>query len=259
MRRLIAGGRALEAAWHGRGAADAPTLVFLHDGLGCVALWRDFPARLAGAVGCGALVFSRAGYGASDPVPLPRPLTFMHDEGRTVLGDVLDAAGVRDAILVGHSDGGSIALVHAAQDGGRRVRGLVLEAPHVFCEDLTVRSIAAAVEEYRRGDLRQRLARHHGANVDVAFLGWSGAWLDPGFRDWTIEEFLPRVTMPVLVIQGADDAYGTLAQVDAIEAGCRGPVQRVVLPGCGHTPHRERQEATLEAMVRFLRGRRLVG
>jgi pimeloyl-ACP methyl ester carboxylesterase len=252
MPHLIAGGRRLEFAWHGPAPEDAPTLVFLHDGLGCVALWRDFPTRLASALGCGALVFSRAGYGLSDPAPLPRPLRFMHDEGQDGLGEVLDAAGVREAVLVGHSDGGSIALVHAASAGGPRVRALALEAPHVFCEELTVRSIAAAAEEYRRGDLRERLARYHGANVDVAFLGWSGAWLDPAFRQWTIEAFLPRVAVPVLVIQGEGDEYGTLRQVEAIERQSGGTVQSVVLADCGHTPHRDQAERTLGAIARFL-------
>jgi pimeloyl-ACP methyl ester carboxylesterase len=216
-------------------------------------MWRDFPARLAEATGLGALVYSRAGYGRSDPVPLPRPLRFMHDEALVVLPEVLEAAGIRDAILVGHSDGGSIALIHAGSGQATRVCALVLEAPHVFCEEISVRSIAAAGEKYRQGDLRRALERHHGANVDVAFWGWNRAWLDPGFRAWNIEEYLPGVGVPVLVIQGDRDEYGTLKQLDAIAAGCRGPVERLVLPDCGHSPHREQPEATLAAIVSFLR------
>jgi pimeloyl-ACP methyl ester carboxylesterase len=219
-----------------------------------VSLWRDFPARLAGATGLRTLVFSRAGYGASDAEPLPWPVSFMHRQGLEVLGAVLDAAGIDDAILVGHSDGASIALVHAGgADPRGRVRALVLLAPHVLCEDLTIRSIEAAREAYERGDLRVRLERHHGANVDNAFRGWNGAWLDPGFRAWTIEEYLPRVRVPVLVIQGEDDAYGTRRQVDAIAAGCPGPVETLLLPGCGHSPHRDRPEETLRAIAAFVR------
>jgi pimeloyl-ACP methyl ester carboxylesterase len=251
---LVGGGRRLEAAWHGPAPDEAPTLVFLHEGLGCVSLWRDFPARLARATGCGALVYSRAGYGASDPVPLPRPLGFMHDEA-SVLPEVLDAASVRDAILVGHSDGASIALVHAGRDRPDRVRALVLAAPHVFCEDVTVRSIEDAAVRYKDGDLRRALERHHGANVDVAFWGWNRAWLDPGFRAWNLEEFLPGIAVPVLLVQGRQDEYGTLGQLDAIEAGCRAPVTRIVLDDCGHAPHRDQPEHTLDAMASFVRSR----
>ncbi|MET0395853.1 MAG: alpha/beta hydrolase [Longimicrobiaceae bacterium] len=249
---LEAGGHRLEYAWHGPPPDAAPTLVFLHEGLGCVSLWRGFPERLAEATGCGALVYSRAGYGRSDPVPLPRPVRFMHDEGLRVLPEVLDAAGVRDAVLVGHSDGASIALVHAGSGTADRVRALVLEAPHVFVEDVSVRSIAAIGEAYRHGGLRDRLARHHGANVDCAFHGWNGVWLDPEFRAWSIEEFLPRVSVPILVVQGEADEYGTLAQVEAVRGGAAGPVEAVVLPGVGHSPHRDAPEATLAAMARFV-------
>jgi pimeloyl-ACP methyl ester carboxylesterase len=253
---LLAGGRRLEYQWHGPGPEAAPTLVFLHEGLGCISLWRDFPARLAAATGLGALVYSRAGYGGSDPVPLPRPLRFMHDEALLVLPEVLHAVGVREPILTGHSDGGSIALIHAGGVPGAKVRALVLEAPHAFVEDLSVRSITLAAEKYQQGDLRRALERHHGANVDMAFWGWNRAWLDPGFRSWNIEEYLPGVRCPVLVIQGEDDEYGTLAQIDAVEAGCLGPVRRHVLAGCGHSPHREQPDATLLAMADFVRGLR---
>ncbi|HKE13433.1 MAG TPA: alpha/beta hydrolase [Kofleriaceae bacterium] len=251
---LVAGGHRLEAAWHGPAPADAPTLVFLHHGIGCVATWRDFPAELARATGCGALVYSRAGYGGSDPVALPRPLDYMQQEGRAVLGQVLDAAGVERCVLVGHSDGGSIALLHAATPSAEpRVRGLVLEAPHVFVEDCSVSAIERARREYEAGDLRARLERHHGPNVDVAFRGWNRAWLDPGFRAWNIEDCLPRVAVPVLLIQGVDDPYGTLAQIEAIERQVAGPALRRVLEACAHTPHREQPEATLAAMTDFIR------
>jgi pimeloyl-ACP methyl ester carboxylesterase len=251
---LVVAGHRLEVAWHGPPPDAAPTLVFLHEGLGSVSGWRDFPALASAATGMGAFVYSRLGYGKSDPVSLPRPLTYMQDEARLVLPDVLDAAGIRSCVLFGHSDGGSIALVFAASGlpQAARVTKLVLEAPHVFVEDVSVRSIAAARESYQAGPLRERLARHHGTNVDAAFRGWNDAWLDPGFRAWNIEEHLPRVRIPSLVIQGEDDPYGTLAQVDAIERGAAGPVTRLVLPACGHTPHRDRPEDVLSALRSFL-------
>jgi pimeloyl-ACP methyl ester carboxylesterase len=178
----------------------------------------------------------------------------MHEEGFTGLPEVLDAAGVRTAWLVGHSDGGSIALLHASTPRALpRVRGLLLEAPHVFCEEVTVRAIAQARLEYLNGDLRARLARYHGPNVECAFWGWNRAWLDPGFRAWNIEDCLPSVTVPVLVIQGTDDPYGTLLQVDAIERGCSGGVRRCVFDRCGHSPHRDRPGETLREMASFLR------
>jgi pimeloyl-ACP methyl ester carboxylesterase len=255
---LTAGGRRLEYVWHGPGPASAPTLVFLHEGLGCVTRWREFPELLAAATGCGALVYSRAGYGGSDRHPPPWGTDFLHREAR-VLSAVLAVAGVRDAILVGHSDGGSIALIHAGAAESTAgagteatLHGLVLLAPHVFCEDVTIASIRAAVEAYRHDDLRERLEKHHGANVDDAFFGWSGAWLDPAFREWSIEDRLPGVRVPVLVIQGTDDPYGTLRQVDAIEAGCRGGVRRLVLAECGHAPHRDQPDATLQAAADFV-------
>jgi len=253
MPELIAGGRRLEYVWHGPGPAEAPTLVFLHEGLGSVSLWRDFPRRLAEATGCGALVYSRAGYGRSEPAPPPWSVRFMHEEA-VVLEEVLDRASVREAVPVGHSDGGSIAIIHAGSETRGRVRALVLLAPHVFVEDLSLRSIAAAAEAFRHHELRRALERHHGDNVDGAFWGWNGVWLDPAFRSWNIEEFLPRILKPVLVIQGEDDPYGTLRQVDAIASGCAGSVERLVLADCGHAPHRDQPERTLEAAAAFLLG-----
>jgi pimeloyl-ACP methyl ester carboxylesterase len=245
---MIAAGHRLESVWIGPGPDEAPTLVFLHEGLGCVSMWRDFPARVADATRCGALVYSRWGYGASDAVTLPRPLRYMHDEAAT-LEEIVVAQKIRDAILIGHSDGASIAIMAASLPS---VRALVLEAPHVFCEEISVKSIAAAHDAFTRGDLRARLARHHGDNVDGAFWGWNRAWLDPGFRAWNIEEYLPRVRVPTLVIQGEDDEYGTLAQIDAIERGAAARVERIVLSACGHAPHRDRPAETLAAITRFV-------
>ncbi len=230
-----------------------PALVFLHEGLGSVSLWRDFPDEVARRTGCAALVYSRAGYGGSSPVPIPRPLTYMQDEGLRVLPRVLEAAGLGDVALVGHSDGASIALVHAGgADPAGRVRCVVALAPHVFCEELSVASIAKARQAYQKGDLRSRLVRHHGENVDVAFWGWNRAWLDPAFRRWNIEDFLPGIRVPVLVVQGEDDEYGTAAQYRAIQARCGERTRVVVLDSCGHSPHRDRPEATAAAVSEFV-------
>jgi pimeloyl-ACP methyl ester carboxylesterase len=247
-------GRRLEAAWHGpTPEPGVPALVFLHEGLGCVAMWRDFPQRLAEATGLPALVYSRFGYGASDTVELPRPLTYMHEEGGEILPRVLQAAGITDPILVGHSDGASISVIYAGGSPLPGLRGLILEAPHVFCEDVSVTSIAEAARVYKETNLRERLARYHGCNVDAAFWGWNKAWLDPEFLHWNLEEFLPRIAVPTLVIQGEDDEYGTAAQVEAITRQTPS-AEALMLPKCGHSPHRDQPERTLAAMVAFVAG-----
>jgi len=234
------------------GQSQALTLVLLHEGLGCVALWKEFPRQLAELTGCRVLSYSRTGYGGSDPCPLPRPLSFMHQEGLSVLPKVLAAAGIEQAVLVGHSDGASIALIHAGGLADRRIQALVLMAPHVFVEELTVTSIRQARDAYASSDLRQKLQRYHGANVDCAFLGWSGAWLDPGFLPWNLEEYLPTIRVPLLLIQGEEDNYGTLRQLDAIETQVSGKAERVILPACGHSPFRDQPEKTLQAILAFL-------
>jgi pimeloyl-ACP methyl ester carboxylesterase len=224
-------------------------LVFLHEGLGSVAMWRDFPARVVEAARCEALVYSRRGYGRSDAITEPRPVTYMHDEALVDLPELLDQLDIRRPVLVGHSDGGSIALVHAAASG-RPVSGLVLMAPHVMVEDLSVSSIAAAKVAYETTDLRSRLARYHD-DVDSAFWGWNGVWLDPAFRRWNLEAYLPRIRCPVMAIQGANDEYGTMAQIESIARSVP-QVEVVALERCGHSPHRDQPEATLEAIGRFL-------
>jgi pimeloyl-ACP methyl ester carboxylesterase len=251
--RLRVEDKQLEYAWCGPRPDKAPTLVFLHEGLGCVAMWRDFPERLANQTGYGALVYSRAGYGESDPAELPRSVRFMHDEALTTLPHVLDELNIQEAIVVGHSDGGSIAIIHAGGTRDKRVRGLILEAPHVFVEEFGLQSIKTIAEEYRSGRLTGRLERYHGENVDQTFWGWNDIWLNPDFKAWNIEEYLPRIDIRVLVIQGEDDQYGTMAQVKAIETGCEESVQTVLLPFCGHSPHLEQAELTLEAMTAFIR------
>ena len=249
---VVAGGARLEYLRIAQRRAGVPPLVFLHEGLGSISLWRDFPERVAEASGAETLVYSRRGYGESDPIQGARGVDYMHREALDVLPEVLDRLGIVEPILVGHSDGASIALIYAGASG-RRVRGLILEAPHVFVETLTVESIAEATEAYNATSLREKLARHH-ADVDGAFWGWNDIWLHPDFLRWNIEEYLPAITVPTLVIQGADDEYGTLAQLDAIERGLSGPVERLVLPDCKHSPHRDQAEATLDAMTRFVAG-----
>lgn len=249
---LDAGGHRLEYLRIGPGPGAGPVLVLLHEGLGCVSMWRDFPERLAAATGLGVLVYSRWGYGRSDPLDRPHPVRYMHDEALLTLPEVLAAAQVDDPVLVGHSDGGSIALIYAGAGKAPRPRALVTLAAHVFCEDISVRSIAAAKQAYETTDLKERLGRHHGENVEGAFRGWNDVWLHPDFRRWNIEEYLPAITCPALVIQGEDDEYGTLNQVDAIRAGTAGPVETLVLPECGHSPQRDQPEATLAAIARFV-------
>ena len=236
----------LEAEWHG--PREGPVLVFLHEGLGSVGLWRGFPEKLAKATGLGAFVYSRAGYGASDAVPLPRPVRYMHDEAE-LLAEILKRADIPAPVLIGHSDGASIAILYAGS--GAPARALILEAPHVFTEDVGLRSIEAARVAYLRGPLRERLARWH-EDVDSAFWGWNGPWLDPDFRRWNIESSLPQIRAPLLVVQGENDEYGTIAQVEAIRRGAAGPVEVQLLKDCGHSPHRDQEEATLRTMSDFL-------
>lgn len=255
MESIVAAGARLEV--ERIGGAGQTTLVFLHEGLGSVSMWRDFPRAVAEVTGCPTLIYSRVGYGCSDPVERPRPLTFMHDEARRALPEVLSQEGIEDAILIGHSDGASIALIYAGESRPF-VRGLILAAPHVFVEEVCVRSIEQVREAYGRTDLRDKLARHH-TDVDGAFYGWADAWLDPDFRRWDITGFLSGIRAPMLVIQGEDDEYGTVAQVDAVEGGVAGRFERLMLPRCGHSPHRDQPEATLAAMVRFIRGLKLEG
>ena len=232
-------------------AGAEPALVLLHEGLGSVSMWRGVPATLHDATARRVVTYSRAGYGRSAPVSLPRPVTYMHHEADVVLPALLAQLGIERPVLVGHSDGASIALLYAG--AGHPVAGLVLLAPHVIVEDATVDSIAAAREAYASTDLRERLARHHD-DVDVAFRGWNDVWLSPEFRAWDITERLPAIDAPVLVIQGDADAYGTPRQLDLIEAGVGGPVEQMLLPGVGHAPHLEAPGAVLPAIATFVAG-----
>jgi pimeloyl-ACP methyl ester carboxylesterase len=225
--------------------------VLLHEGLGCVALWRDFPDALTTATGCGVFAYSRFGYGGSDPVTLPRPMTYMHDEALDVLPRVLDAAGIRRAVLIGHSDGGSITAINAGIIRDPRIAGVVTIAAHFFVEDINIASIAAIRNSYQRGDLRQRLARYH-RDVDVAFNGWNGAWLDPRFRAFDITDAVAGIQVPVLALQGADDPYGTPEQLRVLERTASCPVETRLIAGARHAPHLEARQATMDAIVPFV-------
>jgi pimeloyl-ACP methyl ester carboxylesterase len=217
-----------------------PSLVFLHEGLGSTGLWRDFPESIAARTGAEAIVYSRRGNGFSTPIDEPRRVSYMHDEALIVLPRLLDALDVRETVLFGHSDGGSIAVVFTAEYP-QRVRALVLEAPHLFVETLSVESIAAIRTQYESTSLRQRMSRYH-ADVDGTFYGWNDIWLAPEFADWNIEAYAERVRAPVLAMQGVDDEYGTPAQIDAMAARTSGPVDRLLLARCGHAPHRDRRQ-----------------
>lgn len=248
---LTIGDQRLEYRMIGPRPDAAPTLVLLHEGLGCVGLWGDFPDKLQQATGCGVFVYSRAGYGKSSPVALPRPLTYMHDEARDVLPKLLETIGFRHGLLIGHSDGASIAAIYAGSHQDHRIGGLVLIAPHFFTEDPGIASIAEAKQAYETGDLREKLARWH-ADVDNAFRGWNGAWLDPDFRKWVITEELAYIRVPILVVQGADDQYGTVRQIEMAQQECYCPVEVTLLPGVKHSPQREAPEPTLKAIAEFV-------
>ena len=243
------GGRRLDVVLT-PGAPTRPPLVFLHEGLGSIELWRSFPDSVRAATGGPtSLVYSRSGYGRSEPAELPRPVRYMHDEADEVLPAVLAGAGLERPVLIGHSDGASIALLHAG--AGRDVAALVLLAPHVFVEDVSVTSIAGARDAFAATDLRERLGRYHD-DPDATFRGWNDVWLSPAFRSWDITARLAAITAPVLVVQGADDPYGTTRQVDLIAAGVGGPCDVLLLPGVGHAPHLEAPAEVLAAITAFV-------
>jgi pimeloyl-ACP methyl ester carboxylesterase len=242
-------GRCLEAAKIEGRDPNLPAIVMLHEGLGSVAHWKDFPLRVADETGAPVFVYSRYGHGGSDALQEPRSVSYMHHEAQVVLPEVLKQAGIERPVLLGQSDGASIAILFAGMFPDSSA-GLILEAPHVFVEDLTVSSIAQARTLYEETDLPQRLGRYH-ANVDALFWGWNKIWLDPSFRDWNIEAFLDLIRCPVLVLQGAQDEYGTRRQVEAIQ--CRVPsASAIVLENCRHAPHRDRPDATLSAIGKFV-------
>ena len=249
---LQIGGAELEYRFIGPTPDAAPTLVLLHEGLGCTRLWGDFPDRLQAATGYGVFAYSRAGYGASSPVSLPRPLDYMEREAREVLPAVLAAIGFRRGLLIGHSDGASIAALYAGGVQDHRVRGVVLIAPHFVTEAMGLAAIARTRADYDRGGLKAKLARWH-SNVDNAFLGWSAAWLDPDFRHWDISDCLAYIRVPVAILQGAEDQYGSVRQIEIAQTECDCPVDVTIIPGAAHSPHREATDVTLATIAGFVK------
>lgn len=249
-----ADGHSLHYEWYGPGPEAAPTVVMLHEGLGSVSMWKDFPEQVQARTGLGVCVYSRWGYGRSDPYhDYPREVNYMTREAQRGLHEVLRALSIDRPILFGHSDGASIALIYAGSDLAPAPLGIILMAPHVFVEQMTTNSIAQARVAYEMQGLRDRLARHHD-DVDSAFYGWNTIWLLPQFiEDWNIEAYAERVRCPITVIQGADDEYGSAAQYDSIRERSNGRAEIVVLPDCRHSPHRDQPEATLGAVQDHLR------
>ena len=240
----------LEYRMIGPSPDDAPTIMMLHEGLGSTGLWGDFPEKLQASTGAGVFVYSRAGYGASTPAKLPRALDYMQIEAFEVLPKLLEATGFRRGLLLGHSDGASIAAIYAGGVADHRVRGVAMIAPHFIVEDISVTSIAEIKTAYETSGLRAKLARWHG-DVDNAFYGWNGAWLDPKFRGWDISEYLAYIRVPVAILQGADDQYGTIRQIEIAQEECYCPVDVTIIPGAGHSPHREAPGATLDVIAEF--------
>jgi pimeloyl-ACP methyl ester carboxylesterase len=238
-------GHRLEYQFHPSGAK--PVMVFLHEGLGSIAMWKDFPSRCAQACGCDALVYSRYGYGKSDPLKGPRAVDYMHREALDVLPELLSKLGVERPVLFGHSDGASIALIHAAE---QPAAGVIVLAPHVMVEEVAVVGIRSINKLFESGALRDKLARYHD-HPESAFWGWSDIWLKPEFRGWNIEEYLPKIQCPVLAIQGFDDEYGTMEQIHRIAAAVP-RIETLKLEKCQHSPHRDQAESVIQAVVRFL-------
>lgn len=247
---LRLGGSELEYRMIGPQPDEAPTIVMLHEGLGSVALWGDFPAKLQAATGAGVFVYSRAGYGASTPAKLPRPVNYMHVEALEVLPQLLDAIGFRRGMLLGHSDGASIAAIYAGAHQDHRLHGVLLIAPHFVTEEVGLASIAATREAYESADLRAKLARWH-QDVDNAFYGWNDAWLDPAFRNWDISEYLAYVRVPLAIVQGTADQYGTMRQIEIAREECYCPVDVTMISGAGHSPFREAPGPALAAIAGF--------
>lgn len=249
MKHILVAGLNLEYRDIPASAVDRPTLVMLHEGLGCVAMWRDFPDKLAATTGCRVVVYSRPGYGSSDPHPQPRQPDYMHREAREVLPAFLAALDIVRPVLVGHSDGGSIALIHAGSFP-QAVAGLVVMAPHEFVEEETLAGIRTARKFWSSSDWPQRLARYH-RDAQRVFHDWNDCWLWPEFRAWNIEDYLPEIRCPVLAIQGEDDEYATLRQIEVIAEKVPG-TQLCCLANCGHSPQRDQEAAVLAAIAGFV-------
>jgi pimeloyl-ACP methyl ester carboxylesterase len=248
---MVVDGVTLEYACHGPSPDQAATIVMLHEGLGCVELWRDFPKKVAAATGLGVFVYSRQGYGQSDPAILPKPLDFMTQEAVKVLPHVLDAIGFQRGVLFGHSDGATISAIYAGSVQDHRVRGLILMAPHFFTEQMGIAEIALAREGFASTDMASRMGRYH-RDPEGAFRGWADTWLNPEFSKWNVAEVIDYLRIPVLAIQGREDQYGTLAQIDELQSRSYAPVDVVVLDDCKHAPHQEQPSKTLTAVEKFV-------
>ncbi|MFQ3191867.1 MAG: pimeloyl-ACP methyl ester carboxylesterase [Paraglaciecola sp.] len=234
------------------GEENKPTLIFLHEGLGCVEMWRDFPEKLSELTGCPTLVYSRQGYGRSSSCEVPRPLTYMQDEGLKVLPEIIRVTGIQEHILIGHSDGGSIALINAGGKSSSGLLGVVTMAAHTFCEDLSISSIKLGLIAYTDGNLRSGLEKYHHDNVDCAFWGWNNAWLDADFITFNIEKFLPNIKVPQLVIQGQDDPYGTIKQVESIANKSAGYVEVCMFKNCKHSPYKDKATESIALINLFI-------
>jgi pimeloyl-ACP methyl ester carboxylesterase len=233
------------------GSPEQPNLVFLHEGLGCTAMWHDFPARVVEDTGLCGISYDRSGYGRSHGTSPPRGKNYLQIEAREILPRFLESQKIEKAVLVGHSDGGSIALLAAAACP-EKISGIVTEAAHVFVENLTLEGIRDTVAAYETRDLEKRLGRYHGAKVRDLFFAWADTWLSPSFRDWNIEGCLDKIQCPSLVIQGLEDPYGTVLQVQSIVAGIGAQATPLLIPECGHAPHRDAPAQVCRAIVEFV-------
>lgn len=230
---------------------NRPTVVFLHDSLGCMALWRDFPQKLAALSKCNILVYDRHGYGASGEFVYPqRAIDYLEDEA-DVLSELIETLHIQQPILFGHSDGGSIALIAAAKFP-QKINAVITEGAHIFVEAETVKGIRDAIEQYQETDLREKLEKYHGAKTNAMFNAWTQTWTSDAFQSWNIEHFLPSIQCPVMVIQGENDEFGTMAQVSGIVNQVSGKAEKQVLPGIGHTPHKESPELVLKIAADFI-------
>lgn len=243
----------IEYQWIAPERIDSPLIIFLHEGLGSISMWRGWPARVCDALGCRGLVYSRYGYGQSTPRPLnaARGIDYLHVQAHDALPALMQALGLQDErpVLLGHSDGGTIALLYAAMFP-ENVRAIAVAAPHIFVEDITIDGIRKACETYQNTDFPARLARHH-RDAESVFRAWTEVWLSPLFRNWNIEAFLDDIRCPILAIQGLDDEYGTLDQIRGIAR--RAPQTRLLeIPSCGHSPHRDQPELVIDALREFL-------
>jgi pimeloyl-ACP methyl ester carboxylesterase len=251
---LTLNSKKIEIQWHLKGQKDHPVLIFLHEGLGCTRMWKDFPLKVSQNTGCPALIFSRFGYGNSDPCPLLWKLNFMHKEAVRILPEIIKKLQIKNYLLIGHSDGGSIGIIFAGSQYGKKLKGLkglITMAAHVFCEQITVDCIQQAKTNYKHHDFRQGLEKYHGSNTDNAFWGWNNVWLNPRFINWNIEKYLNRIKVPMLAIQGKDDQYGTQKQIESIKSRVE-HAETCLIEDCRHSPHQDQPEKVLKLMVQFI-------